>query len=70
MRDSLGGAVPDRIPCLKVKLMLPNWAGAGAGGGGTELKKVRLFPPVDSFYLFILFAVLWKHAHVDEISLS
>ena len=37
VRDSTGGAVPDRIPCLKVKLLLPNWPGgssnAGAGAG-------------------------------------
>jgi len=26
-------AVPDRIPCLKVKLMLPNWTGSAARGG-------------------------------------
>ncbi len=31
MRDSLGGAVPDRIPCLKVRFSLPNWT-PGAGG--------------------------------------
>lgn len=49
MRDSTGGAVADRIPCLKVKLLLPNWsAGAGGrnqpspepGGSNTTMKKV------------------------------
>ena len=53
VRDSNGGAVPDRIPCLKVKLLLPNYPGGTASGSsknqaspdvlGNPLKKVIWF---------------------------
>lgn len=30
-KDAMGGVLADRIPCLKVKLLLPNWTpGAGS----------------------------------------
>jgi hypothetical protein len=47
LKDSSGNPIADRIPCLKVKLLLPNWtAGAGSRNqpppeaGAPALKKV------------------------------